>query len=503
MVERNVSMNRLHTLIDGFPQVRILCIGDVMLDKFLYGSVTRISPEAPVPIMRMDRETRMLGGAGNVVSNLCALGCRTTFVSVVGDDANGRQVKAFLEDTCCTPELVECRDYETTVKIRFVAGKHHLLRADQEQELKMAPELAARFLERVDACLPDADLVLLSDYGKGLFDGETAPAVIARCRAAGKPVIVDPKGADYSRYGGATLVKPNMKEFQEAPEVCLNPSAPGWEKATLEGAARLFDEFGIENLLVTLSEHGMIFIPSSNPADFVCIPTEAREVFDVSGAGDTSLASLGAALAAGATVPEALVVSNVAAGIVVGKFGTASVTGGELKEALEEKARKVSSWHHRNNILTAEAAAELAERFRKEKKVVGFTNGCFDLLHLGHLHSFMKAREACDVLFVGLNTDASIKRLKGENRPVNNEELRSLLLASLDFIDYVVLFDEDTALPLIEKLRPDVIAKEGYPLERWPEGQYVVSYGGRAVELPRLEGFSSTDIINRMKKRPE
>ena len=233
------------------------------------------------------------------------------------------------------------------------------------------------------------------------------------------------------------------------------------------------------------------------------VPTEAREVFDVSGAGDTSLASLGAALAAGATVPEALVVSNVAAGIVVGKFGTASVTGAELKKALEEKALKASSWHHRNNILTPEAAAELAERFRREKKVVGFTNGCFDLLHLGHLHSFMKAREACDVLFVGLNTDASIKRLKGEDRPINNEEMRSLLLASLDFIDYVVPFDEDTALPLIEKLRPDVIAKEGYPLERWPEGQYVTSYGGQALELPRLEGFSSTNIINRMKNSPE
>ena len=450
-------MNRLHTLIDGFPRVRILCIGDVMLDKFLYGSVSRISPEAPVPIMKMDRETRMLGGAGNVVTNLCALGCRTTFVSVVGNDGHGRQVRRFLEETCC-------------------------------------------FLERVDACLPEADLVLLSDYGKGLFDGQTTPDVIARCCAAGKSVIVDPKGSDYSRYKGATLVKPNMKEFQEATGVTLNPSATGWERDAIAGAQRLFSEFGIENLLVTLSEHGMIFIPSSNPSDFVCIPTEAREVFDVSGAGDTSLASLGAALAAGATVPEALVVSNVAAGIVVGKFGTASVTGAELKKALEEKALKASSWHHRNNILTPEAAAELAERFRREKKVVGFTNGCFDL---GHLHSFMKAREACDVLFVGLNTDASIKRLKGEDRPINNEEMRSLLLASLDFIDYVVPFDEDTALPLIEKLRPDVIAKEGYPLERWPEGQYVTSYGGQALELPRLEGFSSTNIINRMKNSPE
>ncbi len=496
-------MNRLHTLIDGFSRVRILCIGDVMLDKFLYGSVSRISPEAPVPIMKMDRETHMLGGAGNVVANLCALGCRTTFISVVGDDDHGRQVRRFLEETHCVPELVVREGYETTVKIRFVAGKHHLLRADQEQPLNMEPELASRFLERVDACLPEADLVLLSDYGKGLFDGRTAPDVIARCRAARKPVIVDPKGADYSRYRGATLVKPNMKEFQEATGVALNPAMAGWERDAVAGAQRLFSEFGIENLIVTLSEHGMIFIPSSNPADFVCIPTEAREVFDVSGAGDTSLASLGAALAAGAAVPDALVVSNVAAGIVVGKFGTASVTGTELKEALKEKDIQTPSWRHRDNILTPEAAAELAERFRREKKVVGFTNGCFDLLHLGHLHSFMKAREACDVLFVGLNTDASIKRLKGEDRPINNEEMRSLLLASLDFVDYVVPFDEDTALPLIEKLRPDVIAKEGYPLECWPEGQFVKSYGGQALELPRLEGFSSTNIINRMKSSPE
>ena len=175
----------------------------------------------------------------------------------------------------------------------------------------------------------------------------------------------------------------------------------------------------------------------------------------------------------------------------------------ENQKALEEKDIQTPSWHHRDNILTPEAAAELAERFRREKKVVGFTNGCFDLLHLGHLHSFMKAREACDVLFVGLNTDASIKRLKGEDRPINNEEMRSLLLASLDFVDYVVPFDEDTALPLIEKLRPDVIAKEGYPLECWPEGQFVKSYGGQALELPRLEGFSSTNIINRMKSSPE
>lgn len=495
-------MNRLHTIIDGFSRVRILCIGDVMLDKFLYGSVSRISPEAPVPIMKMERESHMLGGAGNVVSNLCALGCNTTFISVVGHDEQGRQVRHFLEETHCSPELVECDGYETTVKIRFVAGKHHLLRADQEQLLRMSPELFTRFLEKVDACLPMADLVLLSDYGKGLFDERTTPDIIARCRAAQKSVIVDPKGSDYSRYRGATLVKPNMKEFQDATGVALNPSVPGWEKDAVSGAKRLFNDFGIENLLITLSEYGMIFIPSANPSDFVCIPTEAREVFDVSGAGDTSLASLGAALAAGASVPDALVVSNVAAGIVVGKFGTASVTGTELKKALEEKALLASSWHKRNNILTADAAAELAERFRREHKVVGFTNGCFDLLHLGHLHSFMKAREACDVLFVGLNTDASVKRLKGEDRPINNEEMRSLLLASLDFIDYVVLFDEDTALPLIEKLRPDVIAKEGYPLDRWPEGQFVKSYGGQALELPRLEGFSSTNMINRMKNSP-
>ncbi len=492
-------MNRLHALIDKFPQVRILCVGDVMLDKFLYGSVSRISPEAPVPIMKMARETQMLGGAGNVVSNLCALGCRTSFISVVGNDETGHRVCEFLKETGCSPALVEYDGYETTVKIRFVAGRHHLLRADQEQQLVVNDELMVRLLAEIDARLEESDIVLLSDYGKGLFDDRTTQAIIQRCRAAGKTVVIDPKGVDYSRYSGATLVKPNLKEFHEATGVALTPSEPGWEKEALRGAQYLFDTYGIENLLVTLSEYGMIFIPSANPGNYVCIPTEAREVFDVSGAGDTSLATLGAALGAGAVPHDALVISNVAAGIVVGKFGTACVTGAELQEALHEKVRKESSWYRRDNILTVDQAEAVVAKLKKEGKVIGFTNGCFDLVHLGHLHSFIKAREECDVLIVGLNTDASIKRLKGDERPINNEEMRSLLLASMDFIDYVVLFDDDTALPLIEKLRPDVIAKEGYPLDKWPEGRYVISYGGRAVELPRLEGFSSTNIINRMK----
>jgi D-beta-D-heptose 7-phosphate kinase/D-beta-D-heptose 1-phosphate adenosyltransferase len=490
-------MSRLTTLIDRFASTKILCIGDIMLDEFLYGVVNRISPEAPVPIMKMNGVSRMLGGAGNVVSNLRSLGCPTTFIGVVGRDTEGEEIRRYLEETGCQSELIVKDDYETTIKIRFVAGKHHLLRADKEQELLMDKELTLQLLDRIDKFLPESNIVLLSDYGKGIFDAQTTQAVINRCRALGKPVIVDPKGSDYSRYRGATLIKPNIKEFTEATGIGLDFSSTDWPKHVQQGARQLFNQFGIEQLLVTLSEHGMIFINATQENQWVQIPTEAKEVFDVSGAGDTSLACLGASLAAGAQIPEALQLSNTAAGIVVGKFGTACVTPDELKLALGKK-ESICTWKRRDNVLSVSQLLPIIHQAQAHGKKVGFTNGCFDLLHLGHLQSFIKTRELCDLLIVGINTDASVKRLKGEHRPINSEEMRSLLVSSLEYVDYVVLFDDDTALPLLEKLRPDIIAKEGYPLDRWPEGQFVVSYGGQAVELPRLDGFSSTDLIKRI-----
>jgi D-beta-D-heptose 7-phosphate kinase/D-beta-D-heptose 1-phosphate adenosyltransferase len=249
-------------------------------------------------------------------------------------------------------------------------------------------------------------------------------------------------------------------------------------------------KYGVENLLVTLSEYGMLYIPGNEAESYKWIPTEAKEVFDVSGAGDTSLAVLGAALATGVSMKQAMKIANAASGIVVGKFGTACVTCEELKNKLEHKEN--------TPVLSVEAAKALAEDLRAQGLIIGFTNGCFDILHPGHLSSFERARDLYDVLFVGLNSDASVRRLKGPTRPVNNEQARSAMVAALKPVNYVVIFEDDTALPLIEQLRPDVIAKEGYPLERWPEGQLVESYGGKAVELPRVDGFSTTSIVNKI-----
>ena len=478
--------------IDRFPGVSLLCMGDLMLDVFVYGKSSRLSPEAPVPVILCQKERSMPGGAGNVIANLRSLECSVRFIGAVGEDDGGRVLHESLEALGVDDSRVlRLKGFPTPVKTRYVAGQHHLLRVDREQPLALTQEQVDTLLDRAEQCLPEVDMVLLSDYGKGLVDERLAPALISLCNKYGKRVIVDPKRTDYSVYSGAYLVKPNLKEFQGVARRAFDPSAPGFAAEAVEAGRAVCRRYGVGGLLVTLSEHGMIYIPGAENEKTQWIPTEARDVFDVSGAGDTSLAALGASLAAGAPMREAMRIANAASGIVVGKFGTACVQREELAHALSP-ARPTGG------ILSADAAAALCENLRAQGKVVGFTNGCFDLLHPGHLQSFERARALCDVLIVGLNTDASIRRLKGPGRPVNNEQARAALLAALKTVDYVVLFDDDTALPLIEKLRPDVIAKEGYPIDKWPEGQLVESYGGRAVELPRLEGFSSTAIIDKL-----
>lgn len=492
-------MNQLKHCIEKFSSAKVLCIGDVMLDQFWYGSVTRISPEAPVPIFKKESEKRMLGGAGNVVANLATLGCKTQFIGVVGLDGHGREVREFLENYDCDAHLLELEDFPTTVKIRLVAAHQHAIRVDEEETLCLNEAQQGQLLALAEAQMPEVDIVLLSDYGKGLFSKALIQGMIAMARRYGKKVIVDPKGQDYSLYAGAYLVKPNRSEFELATGLKLDPKQGDFLEKIRSGANALFSQFGIENLCVTLSEHGMIAL-SAGSADALQIPTEAREVFDVSGAGDTSLATLGAALAVGASMREAMVLGNIASGIVVAKLGTASVNCAELMTALQAKTNAQSLWMQKSKIVSTDEAKLLCQQLQSEGKKVGFTNGCFDLLHLGHLYSFMQARKECDFLVVAINSDASVQRLKGPSRPVHDEETRSLLLASLNFIDLVVIFSDDTAVPLVEKLRPDVIAKEGYAIENWPEAQYALSYGARAVQLQRLEGYSTSNLIQKLQQ---
>lgn len=492
-------MPLLTTHIDNLKNVRTLVIGDIMLDRFMYGKVERISPEAPVPIFKFSHEKQMLGGAGNVVANLASLGCQVSFTGIIGKDDNGKKISSLLAKIGTKGHLLKLKDYPTIVKIRLIAGNNHLLRTDKEEILPVITSLLPRYQRILTQAIKNTDIVLISDYNKGLLTPVTTQMIIDICHQFHKKVIIDPKGADYSKYIGATLVKPNLKEFSEATGRKYNPLSSDFHEQVKIGAKQLFERYKIENLLITLSEHGMIHIAADNPDELLQIPTEAKEVFDVSGAGDTSMAMLGATLGSNVPIKDAMKLANMASGIVVGKLGTATVTPDELKFVLSQKETLEDGWVQKRKIITLPQAEKIVAALKEKGKKIGFTNGCFDCCHLGHLHSFMQAKKHCDVLIVAVNSDASIKRYKGENRPIQDEKTRAMLLASLEFIDYVIVFGEDSPLHIVETLRPDVVAKEGYTLDQWPEGRLAQSYGGKAVILKRLEGYSTSNLVSKMK----
>ncbi|AWK90227.1 D-glycero-beta-D-manno-heptose-7-phosphate kinase [Azospirillum thermophilum] len=489
-------MRDLARHIDTLSHARVLCVGDVMLDRFIYGAVDRVSPEAPIPILRVEREVTMLGGAGNVAANARALGAACRFVSVVGDDPAGLEIAGILARAADNHEagggeaggggLVTEPGRQTTVKTRFIAGSQQLLRADVETVAPIRSEAAV--LEAATAAMAGAGAVILSDYGKGVLTGDLVARLIAAARDAGLPVVVDPKGSDYARYRGADVVTPNRKELMQA------TGMPADSDAQVEAACRaLIGRCGIGAIVATRSEQGMSVVTRETA---VHLPAEAREVFDVSGAGDTVVATLTAALAAGAGLADAARLANLAAGIVVGKVGTAVVRVPELLAALHAQ-----EWRHgEEKVATPEVAAERIARWRARGRRIGFTNGCFDLLHPGHISLLNQARAACDVLVVGLNSDASVKRLKGETRPVQTETARATVLASLACVDLVVIFGEDTPEALIRALRPDVLVKGAdYTIATVVGADFVQSYGGKVVLAELVEGQSTTGTIRRMK----
>ena len=482
--------------INRFQKVKTLVIGDIMLDKFMYGTVSRISPEAPVPVFKYAHEKLMLGGAGNVVANLMALGCQTTFIGIVGNDKEGRQISKLLQHTGARSHLLKLNDYSSIVKTRLIASNHHLLRIDQEEIIPVISDLLPKFYKILTQAIKGVDIVLVSDYNKGILTLQTAQMIIDICKHLHKPVVVDPKGVDYSKYHGATLVKPNLKEFSEATGQTYHPDTDDFHQHVLQGAKKLFDAYHIDNLIITLSEYGMVSV--SKQGDLIQIPTQAKEVFDVSGAGDTTLATLGAALGAGMPINQDMSLANIAAGIVVGKVGTATASISELKNELSRQT-PADMWYQYPKIITLKEATSIVEQLRSQGKKIWFTNGCFDCCHLGHLNSFMQAKQWCDVLIVGLNSDTSVRRYKDPNRPIQDEKTRAMILASMACVDYVIIFDEDTPLHIVETLRPDIVSKQGYSLDKWPEGRLAVSYGGRAVVLEKVEGYSTSALVQKMK----
>jgi len=484
-------MNRIDgpaEVLAGFSRARILVVGDLMLDRFIYGTVERISPEAPVPVLRVERETVMLGGAGNVARNVVGLGARATLLSLLGDDSAGHEVQAMIAaEKALDADLVVEPGRATTVKTRYVSGGHQLLRADRETVRPLGALGLSRLLGAFEAALEEHDVVVLSDYAKGLLSDEALPALIARAVARSVPVIADPKNVDFTRYRGVTLIKPNRKELIAATRL------PALHDDEIETAARIVQaDTGIPHVLVTRGERGMTLV---GPDEALAhLPTRAREVYDVSGAGDTVLATLAAAFAAGATPLAASHLANLGAGIVVGKTGTAPIRLSELAAALVGGPAGSGL-----KVLSAADAACAVETWRGLGLRVGFTNGCFDLIHPGHVSLLTQARAACDRLIVGVNSDASVRRLKGPTRPVQDEISRATVLAALSPVDLVVVFDEDTPMELIHALKPDVLVKGAdYTVATVVGAEFVQSYGGRVVLAELSAGHSTTATIGRM-----
>lgn len=494
------------TLLAALREASVLVVGDVMLDRFVYGAVERISPEGPIPVLRVSSERRMLGGAGNVLRNLRGLGARARLVAAIGDDEAGREVAALAAEGGEDSQggnFPVASDRPTTVKTRYVAAGQQLLRADTESRAALSEAEVEALRAAALAALPGARALILSDYGKGVLTAALTADLIAAARRAGLPVAVDPQGRDYRRYRGASLVTPNRRELSEATGLSVA------NDGEVEAACRvLIADRGIGAVLATLGDEGMTLVAGHGAA--LRLPAETREVFDVSGAGDTVAAVVAAGLAGGLGLAEAARVANLAAGIVVGKLGTAPVEAADLTEALwPARAPRVSGGARGDHVpdaeakvLSRDATGAQAAAWRRAGLRVGFTNGCFDLLHPGHLHLLRQARAACDRLIVGLNSDASARRLKGTGRPVQNETARALVLASLNVVDRVTIFEEDTPLALIEAVRPDLLVKGAdYRKDQVVGGALVESHGGEILLAELAAGHSTTATVRKLDER--
>jgi D-beta-D-heptose 7-phosphate kinase/D-beta-D-heptose 1-phosphate adenosyltransferase len=469
-----------------FDRRRVLVVGDVMIDEYVWGDVTRISPEAPVPVVSVEEESTTLGGAGNVVANLVALGAAVSVTGVVGEGNEGQKlIRMFQDQGVDAGGVLRDPGRITTRKTRVIAGSQHVVRIDRESSRPVTPAQAKDICSFVLDRVRDAEAVLLSDYGKGVVTPALAAKVVEICRKADRPVLVDPKGRDYSKYKGAFAITPNRKEASEAAGILLSR-----EDALHQAGARLLTETQAGHVLITCGRDGMVLFTKNQTPER--IPARARQVYDVSGAGDTVLAVLGLCVACGAPFADAARLANTAAGIVVGKVGTATVSRGEIEEALagfpDPAAVKQKDLEELSRI-----AGELK---RSGKKVV-LTNGCFDLLHAGHVQLFAKSRQLGDVLVVAVDDDAGVRKLKGAPRPVLKEKERVRIISSLDSVDYVHVFPAGGLERLIRAIRPDVLAKgSNYRLEEVEGRELVEKLGGRVELAPVTEGLSSSGIIH-------
>jgi D-beta-D-heptose 7-phosphate kinase/D-beta-D-heptose 1-phosphate adenosyltransferase len=474
--------SRLIDAVRRLRSPRVLVVGDLILDRYVWGVVNRISPEAPVQILDASREELRLGGAANVAHNIAVLGARASCAGVVGRDGPGTSLLALVRSLGIRPgPVVRDASRPTTVKTRLLAHNQQMLRIDHERRQPVSPGVESRLARALASA--DADLALVSDYNKGTMTPRVCRSLIDGFRRRGRPVIVGLKSRDIGKYARATGASLNRAELA---------LVSGVDDVTA-GAKKIVRRLGLEFLAVTLGERGMQVFGRRGPA--VTLDAVARQVYDVTGAGDTVLAAFGTAYACGLSLEECALMANAAAGIVVGKVGTATVTRDELLD------HAVPGDEARRKVVDLTSLLRALEGDRKQGRRIVFTNGCFDLLHAGHLSLLRFARSRGDVVVVGLNSDRSVRALKGASRPIQRAAERAGLLAALECVDYVTLFNEDSPERLIRRVRPDVLVKdEDYAGKKVAGREYVTSNGGRVEFAPRLRGYSTTDLVTRIRR---
>lgn len=479
------DLHRVIELVEqNWQQAHILVVGDVMLDKYIWGDVERVSPEAPVPVVRSMHHTEQPGGAANVAMNLAGLGANVTLFGFCGDDADGESIKECLAKSGVCPALIKADTHPTISKLRILGGNQQMLRLDTEKIGGYTENASSELTERVRKALPIASALVLSDYAKGVLTEDVCKQLIGYARDLGVPVLVDPKQRSFDQYRGATTICPNLNELSLATGTSAKEV-----NGTLAAGQKMIQSLNLEYLTVTLSEKGIAVL---YPGSKQIFPAAARQVFDISGAGDTVIAVLALARACGLATETAVALANLAAGIVVGKVGTVPVTRDELLSALMPEAQRYAG----EKVLGLAPLKTRISAWRSSGEKIVFTNGCFDLLHIGHITLLEESRREGDRLIVAINSDASVRGLKGSGRPIVRENERAQILAALSSVDAVIIFDEPTPLALIEALRPDVIVKGGdYDESTVVGAKEVRSWGGRVKIVPIVEGFSTTGLI--------
>ncbi|WP_047486872.1 D-glycero-beta-D-manno-heptose-7-phosphate kinase [Terriglobus sp. TAA 43] len=480
----------LDLLEDGFGRLSVLVVGDVMIDRYIVGDVERISPEAPVPVLRQVREYSRPGGAANVAMNLAGLGLKATLAGFVGDDSAGRELRSLLAGSGIDSSgLVDC-GLPTIAKTRVVSRTQQLMRIDVESRDDHSDKDCDALRDFATKAVASVQAVILSDYAKGALTNGLCHAVIEAARSAGVPVLVDPKTRDLTKYSGATTISPNLHELSMATGVSVHQT-----DALLQAGRDLLRTLHMDYLTVTMSEKGIRVIHADGKIEEIHSPSRAREVFDVSGAGDTVIATLAAGLAGGLQVGTAVDLANIAAGIVVAKLGTVPVAAHEIVAELTVSGGITSG----EKVLDLDRAAARIAEWKESGETVVFTNGCFDLLHIGHVTLLEDCRRFGSKLVVAMNTDRSVSELKGPTRPIVGQNERTRVMAALGCVDMVVLFDEETPLEMIRALKPNVLVKGGdYSVETVVGHEDVLASGGRVEIVPTVEGFSTTNIVKKM-----